>query len=301
MRMLGRAAVLGLFSLGIGALVFAREGAERAPPKLSAPQKTSPAPSVSARPERGALGLIMPREEADVAALTAGQLLSVSVGIGDRVRAGDLLATLDSSLATASLAAAEAKLGSARARHEVGLAESRSATAREQRVASLHAQKLVSAEELENAVRDREVSRLKALALQASLEERAASVSRLKAKRALFEVRAPFDGTVVACYADAGAAVSERQTIVRLISSEDLFVRFSASKHILGGLELGVHVCLRIEGAQAAEALAVVERIAPEVDPATQLMIVEARILESKQQLIAGQIVRVFAERLCEK
>lgn len=254
------------------------------------------APDARGERDRGALGLVLPQDAADVAALVAGTVIEVPVRIGDRVRAGDLLVSLDASLPAASVDAAQATLRADRANYEVALAQSRSAAARAERVAALFAKNLTSKEDLENAERDRNVARLKADALRASLAERQAQIARLSAERRLFDVRAPFEGTVVARYVEPGAAVSASaaRPIVRLISADRLFVRFAASRRTMSGLELGMRIRIRGEDS-GAEAFGVVERIAPEIDPATKVMIAEARLLDGKPVLVAGEVVRVFA------
>src|SRR5688572_9903778 len=151
MKLLGRSILVGLFSLGLAALVFARGAVERPAPAVESPPQPPRHTAAPHRVERGALGLVLPQEAADVSALAAGKVIAVPVRLGDRVRAGDLLASLDASLPAASLDAAEAALAAERARYEVAVAESQGASAREKRIAALGSQSLLSREEQENA------------------------------------------------------------------------------------------------------------------------------------------------------
>jgi len=239
----------------------------------------------------GALGIILPFEAADVAALVTGTVHALPVRIGDRVRAGDLLASLDAKVPTAALDAAGAALRAEQVRFEIALAESRGAVAREQRATALEGEGLTTRADQETAQRDREVAELRASALEASLAQHRASLERTKAELRLYEVRAPFAGSVVARYVDPGAAVtaSPPRPIVRLISSERLFVRFAASREVA----LGMLVLVRSEaGPSAREVVAEVERIAPQIQPGTDLVLAEARLRDAGE-FLSGEVVRV--------
>ncbi|MCD8495032.1 MAG: biotin/lipoyl-binding protein [Candidatus Pacebacteria bacterium] len=63
-------------------------------------------------------GLVEAASVADLGFAASGQVRTVSVGIGDRVRAGQVLATLDSSILAAELRDAEAQLAIARAQKD---------------------------------------------------------------------------------------------------------------------------------------------------------------------------------------
>jgi membrane fusion protein (multidrug efflux system)/multidrug efflux system membrane fusion protein len=108
-------------------------------------------------------------------------------------------------------------------------------------------------------------------------------------------VIAPISGAVAACHHDVGVRVSAGEALVRLISAEDVWVRFAVPSAESDWLALGRLVRVGTSppgGGCEAE----IRRIAPEVDPATDMVFVEACLLVGRGReagLRAGEIVRV--------
>src|SRR5689334_18783715 len=81
-----------------------RETAKETPPApaerpATAAQASTPPPSPAPTERQGWIGVVVTRESVDVTAESQGRLRAVHVSIGDRVRRGDAIATLDTSLA----------------------------------------------------------------------------------------------------------------------------------------------------------------------------------------------------------
>src|SRR4051795_201332 len=90
-----------------------------APPPTPAPHPVTPATpaaTVPAQPARpGWIGVVVARESVDVKADSQGRLQSMRVSIGDPVRKGDPIATLDTSLAAQDLEMARSVLSGSQA------------------------------------------------------------------------------------------------------------------------------------------------------------------------------------------
>src|SRR5688572_33134381 len=99
-------------------------------------------------------GVIAARETASISSRIVATIAGIRVKAGDRVRAGDVLITLDARDVTehtgqvrASAVAAEKALTQARAEQSAAEAEHRLATAWQKRIATLHARNSASEQE----------------------------------------------------------------------------------------------------------------------------------------------------------
>lgn len=278
------------------------------------PRRASNAGAVSTKPARGApaelksepegfMGLLLPRESADVGALVAGKLIAVHVRMGDRVRAGEPIATLDARLADADVAAAEAAVRSQEVEGALAQGAQTAAQAREQRVRSLTEHGLAPGEELLEASEESERAKLRVRASGSLLSQKLAQLQRLSLERHLMQVRAPFAGVVAARYLDPGAAVAlaGARPIVRVIS-EAMLLRVALPEAQAGSLVPGA-LLRAISATGELSVTARVERVAAEVDPVARVWIIEAGVEASPlantqhlpSQLTAGLVMRVQA------
>jgi len=259
-------------------------------PKLAA--KPAPAPVVE--PERkGWLGVVVSRESVDVTADSQGRLQAVYVSIGDRVKKGDRIASLDTRIAAQDLEMARSSLRGDEADERRAVDELAEAQARNDR-----RQKnpdFFSKEDLADAV-------LKAKTAGAALEvarsrtaEQRAKIRQLETSLGRNDVRAPFDGRVAERFADAGALVGPGTPVVRLISAGDLMVRAAVPPEEAHRLRPGNPVTATVRTLGLAVP-GTIQRIAPEVDAASQMVLIEVRLdltPESASRLQTGQVVDV--------
>ncbi len=107
--------------------------------------------------------------------------------------------------------------------------------------------------------------------------EQATRVRQLETSLSRNEIRAPFDGRVAERFADAGAVVDPGTRLVRLISAGDLLVRAAVPPEEARRLKEGdaVTVTVRTLGLRIPGTL---QRIAPEVDAASQMVLVEIHL-----------------------
>ncbi|WP_437570297.1 efflux RND transporter periplasmic adaptor subunit [Sorangium sp. So ce542] len=272
-------------------------GALRAAALPAAPAVNASPPDKSEPPRpahRGFVGVLLSHRSVDLAARNEGRLRAMHVRLGDRVAAGDLLATLDlqtlrsdTAIATAALGGAEVALS--RAREELAEAEER-----HRRKQALAAEGLASGEDLSAAEHQTAVAKLQVDAAAAALREKRARVGHLRSVEADTEIRAPFAGRVVARYAEPGESVDTTQPILRLISDDGLLVRFAVPEE--HRVEVTENASVRVR-AGAVDLRGTVETIAPEIDAVSRAVVVEARIEPGdapREPLVAGEMARVF-------
>lgn len=250
-------------------------------------------PPTETAEDEGWVGVVVAREAVDVAAEVPGRVQSVAVRPGDRVAPGDLLARLDTSQLSQDLAMAEASLDAVEAEVRRTRSALQEATTRYERRAA--APDTFSREELTATEMEKETAEAAAAAAEARQREQTARVRQLRESLAKTDVRAPFEGTVALRYLDPGATVVPGTPIVRLITSDELLVRFAAPPEEAAELDVGdpVEILLETSGARVTGEVA---QVAPEIDSASQMIFVEARLDRATRggPARSGLVARVF-------
>ncbi|HEU4994122.1 MAG TPA: biotin/lipoyl-binding protein, partial [Gemmatimonadaceae bacterium] len=211
-------------SLAVGGLSACGGGERVSDVKAREPIAVTVVPVVASdsaeRLEAG--GVVAAQESASVSSRLLATIVSVRVKAGERVRAGDVLVTLDARDATAhalqvraSAVAAEKGLTRARSEQSAAEAEHRLATAWQKRIAALHARNSATDQE-----RDEADARLSAAAAQlagaqagvegadAQLASARAAFGVATATESFTTLRAPFDGLVTERLTDPGNLAS---------------------------------------------------------------------------------------------
>jgi len=215
----------------------------------------APAPAALPHPGIAAEGRVTayPGAEVDVSAERAGRVLRVLVKEGDSVRAGALLAQLDSDELRASHAQALARIAEAEA--EIRLAEASLARQR-----SLVEQGIATAQALDQARRDIETA-------SARRETASAEADLYAAQLAKTWILAPISGTVTERAVDAGERVEPGTLVFRVADLARLRVEGEADEADAGALAVDAAVTITADGYPDAAWRGHVERVADDVTP----------------------------------
>lgn len=269
-----------LLAVALGALVAARIARQEPAAEVRAAPTSKPRAERKLEGDpRGFVGVIFPRQQVDLAADVSARVMDVKVQLGTPLKKGEVVASLDADSLRRELAAAAAAARAARV-------ESSSAKERAERYAK-HAEAISGDERIAAA------SQSKVSAARAS--EASARVDQLRVLVERAAIVAPFDGVIAARYVDPGALVTPGQPIARLISGDDLWVRFAIPEDQAGTVKVKSCVEVRVE-AQEVPALGLVEMVAPQVDTELRMLVVEAQLQMPdawKQGLQAGLAARV--------
>ena len=182
-----------LLSVPLTAALLATAGAHAAPVATAVAQ---------VGPAGGALsldGALQPVRQATLAAQTGGNVLSLSVKAGDRVRAGQAIARVDERDAQAGLLRSDAAVAQAEA-------EARNARLAAERTRELRSQGFVS-----QAALDQAETSLKAA--QSGVQQAQAGRSQAALQRGFATITAPFDAVVLATHLEAGDLASPGRAI----------------------------------------------------------------------------------------
>lgn len=277
-----------LVAASAGCTAQARErdpAAPNAPPPAAAGKsdvsaKVAAPPVAPPRTERTSATLelagdLRPDQSADLGFKIGGQLLSVRVKRGERVKRGQVLATLAATEARAQLAQAEAAVAQARA--QVELAHDNEA----------RASSLVAA----NAAPGSQATAVK---LQSRIAEAAllqATAARDLANATLHnhELVAPFDGEVVKVPDGVGQIVTPGTLLFRLESLDKLVLRTTVSESDVDRIKAGDEVVIDSLGKKVKGKVRLVLR---SLEASSRRAPVEVAVPNESRSLIAGSYVR---------
>lgn len=219
-------------------------------------------------------GPLVAPQTAIVRAKAGGTLLTLAVAEGSRVKAGQLLATIDAAEVSSRLAERQALVESARA----ALAQAERTHNNNQRLAD---QQFISPTALEQS----------RAALDAARAQERAALAQLDTVRVASRdtrIVAPIDGIVAKRHAVAGEKVSAEQSVVTIVDLARLELAGSVGTHEVSQLSPGVPVQVRVEGVDQVVG-GKIARIAPAAEPGTRSIGVTIELPNPKETLRAGQ------------
>lgn len=297
--LLGGCVALVAIGLSAPAIVSTRGPVTQPQPRpVSTPQSDSHIVDHTGEAERtgedGFLGVVVARQSVELSAKFDGTLERLDVQVGDHVKGGTPIARLDGRSIARDLAMAEAALRVAEAEHDRLVIELQDASARRVRLHGIA--ELVPREQLTGAESQEDMAAARLRGSVADLAGKRAQTDQLKEKVRDVTIVAPFDGTIAARYVDSGTTVSRSAPIVRMISPASVVVRFAVPEEQAAGVAVGREVTVQVVSA-GLTAAGVIETIAPEIDAALRMVVVEARfvaIAGRTDTVPAGAIARVL-------
>jgi RND family efflux transporter MFP subunit len=224
-------------------------------------------------------GTVVSTRAAGVSTAVAGLVEAVKVDLGDRVGEGDTLIELDRALALQDVRRAEAALSEAEAR----LADEN----RRLRVA-------------ERLIKRGNVPQNELEARQAEARIATAAVERLKAEAARERERlrrhtiyAPFSGVVARKVTEAGEWVSPGETVVELVSTDNLRVDIPVPQNYYPQLAAEAPVEVEFDALPGTAFKAERAALVPVSDPRARTFTLRVRLAESDAPLTPGMSARV--------
>jgi len=245
------------------------------------PVPTATVQSSAAASSYGLDGVIQAVKQSTVAAQATGRIASFAVKAGDKVRAGQVLATIDDR---------EAQVGTQRAQAQISQADAelRNAKAQMERTRDLQAQGFVSKAALDTA-------NMQLQAAQAQREQAAASGRQSSLAQGYTRVTAPMDGWVLQTFAQAGDLAVPGTPLLVVYAPQPLraVVQVPASRS--AAVRQAKQTAVVVDGGNGAQSMTPLNRLeVPSSDPVSQTT--EWRMdLPAKEaaNLLPGQQVRV--------
>lgn len=203
--------------------------------------------------------------EALVTARAAGEIRQIHVEEGDRVKAGDLLVTLDGE--RLRLAAVESRARLAKLEQEY------------RRQVELHEKGLVASVNFED--------------LKFSLDAERAAFKLAELRYSYTRITAPIDGVVTARLVKPGQFLNESDPVLQVTDPDSMIARIRVPQSELGKFALGQQATLSFDALPGLQQPAVVSRISPTVDPGTGTFRIQFELQQARSGIAAGMFARV--------
>lgn len=304
------------FQLGLAVLVLVAIGAALLWPRAIEVQIVSAVlttPS-SQYHELTASGFVVAQRRAAVASKATGRLLELNVREGSTVKSGELLARLDASDVQAQLAVAQAAVGQAQALAAQSSAllrqsqvEFGNADAELARTRQLQDQGFLSPQALDAAQRRLDAARAGVASAQAGVAQGQSGIVQAQAQLAVqrvnqgyTEIRAPFDGVVLAKNANVGDlitpfsnAAGSQGAVVTLADLSTLEVEADVSEGSLSKVKVGQPVEIQLDALPGQRFRGQVASIVPTVDRAKATVMTKVRFEQLDARVLPEMSAKV--------
>ncbi|HEX2917139.1 MAG TPA: efflux RND transporter periplasmic adaptor subunit [Edaphobacter sp.] len=259
-------------------------------------------------------GEFIPFQEVELHAKVAGYIRKINVDIGDKVRAGQVLATLEIPELTAQVSGAEA--GVRHSQEEIGLAKSQVARAEAdhnalhmayERLKQAAAARpgMIAQQEIDDAQAKDSASEAQVAVAKATLSAQMQQVDIAKAEHLHYsslasysQITAPFDGIVTWRYADTGALIQAGTSnagsmpVVKVAEVKILRLRLPVPESLAGYVREGDTADVKVQ-ATGDHFTGKVVRTTGALDRTTRSLQVEVDVPNPKSTLTPGMYADV--------
>ena len=259
------------------------------------PTASAPANAVSASDPESFIttGPLVAEQQADVGAERDGRVVEISVQLGDRVKAGQLLARLDDRMLRAACDMQKARIAVAQAEVRNWKAEQESAHADLRRADVLLEEKILSQENWE-------VSKYKVDETTAQVERFQSEVNAAEAELASSNVQleqsrivAPFAGVVGRSSVRPDQQVKAENPLFWITAESPLRVLFTVPETLMASFNTGKHLDLTTADYPGLHQEGRIYRVSPVVDPASGSVQVIGAIDHASPRLKPGMTMQV--------
>jgi RND family efflux transporter MFP subunit len=234
-------------------------------------------------------GNLMPQTRVGVLPKLGGILSRVSVGIGDRVRAGQVVATLDRREIDAQVDAAAAAVNVAHAGVESAEAALANANLELERAKNLFERGAMPKQRLDAAETARRASAAQRDLAQATLAQAEAALRRAREVQRDATLTSPIDGVVVERNYDAGSLVGPGdEPVVAVADMRTMKLEAGVSELQAGRLRVGMPVRVTAQARPGDVFEGRLAAIAPEVDARNRHFAIEVRVANPTAVLLSG-------------
>ncbi|MCC9604708.1 efflux RND transporter periplasmic adaptor subunit [Blastopirellula sp. JC732] len=242
-------------------------------------------------------GEIQAEEETVIFPRISGYLRKWHVDIGDQVKAGQLLAEIDTPEVDQQLQQAEATVEQLKARREVAETKLELARFTLERLQRLVISKAASQQAFDEGQAEFSVAQHQIKVADADIAAGMAELQRIKEMQSFAQVFAPFDGTITQRSIDLGQLVTsgndQAQSLFRLERTDLLRVIVHVPQIYASGIKAGEEAPLVVRELPHKTFTGRVERTARAIDMQTRTMRTEIAVDNSAGLLLPGAYVRV--------
>jgi RND family efflux transporter MFP subunit len=278
-------------------------GPQAVTPVLAA-SETAPAPAPPATPAAShdasfvASGPLLVENQVDLAARRPGTVTKILADVGQSVRQGQLLASLDDRQLVAERDGAQASLNSAQADLQDWQAETKVAEADFRRADAMYKAQLNTQEQVEHARYKWEGSVYEIDKGKQELLQRQAALQAVSLELEKTHIRAPFDGVVARRYVRLGQEVATGDRLFWVTAIRPLQVKFTLPEKLIGQIKRGQVLNVTCADAPGTDHPARVLQVSPVVDPSSGTFEVLAQIIQPTPSLRPGMTASIRLEKM---
>jgi RND family efflux transporter MFP subunit len=253
-------------------------------------------------------GNIQAVTEAPVLARASGYIKTRSVDIGDRVKAGQVLAEIEAPeldqqilQAQAAIDQAQSTIEQSQAALQQGQSNENLARITADREQRLFDRNVVSRQENDTAQMQYAAQQANVQALGKAVAAATSSASAVKANLARLHdlknyltVRAPFAGVITVRNVDVGALVNEGSTLLyRIAQTDRLRTYLNVPQADAGNVRVGQHAVLSVPDLGGRKFSGIVTRTSNALDPASRTLLTEVQVDNPGGALMPGMYSQV--------
>ncbi len=235
-------------------------------------------------------GNVQPLEETTLYARASGFVRKWMVDIGDKVRAGQLLAEIETPEVDQELDQAQAQLAQALPTLERSRANRELSAANLRRYEALTPAGVTSQADLDARRAQARADEADVRVAEATISNQRANIRRLTQIRAFANVTAPFAGTITQRWAEVGALVTagNGQPLYKVAALDPARVFIQVPQDVAPSVRAGISAKVTVREYPGRAFQATVARSAGELDATTRTMTTELRVPNSDGALMPG-------------
>jgi macrolide-specific efflux system membrane fusion protein len=209
--------IFAVLAIAVGLVIYTVEAPADAPQYLTATVERGDIENAVL-----ATGLLEGVKQVDVGAQVSGQLKSLKVKVGDKVKKGQWLAEIDPLILQNTLRKAQVDEENLQAQRRATAAQLKQAKSVYERYKGLQADESVSRQDFEDAESTFQVQQANLLSLDAQIKSAHIQIDTAKVNLAYTRINAPIDGDVVGIVTQEGQTVIASQLAPVLLKLADL-------------------------------------------------------------------------------
>lgn len=238
-------------------------------------------------------GSVQPLEETVVYPRSSGYVQKWLFDIGDKVKAGAVLADIDTPEIDQQLDQARAQLAQAKAGLVQAEANKNLSVTTLDRYKKLVPQGVASQQELDQKQAQAVVDEANVSVARATIESQQANVRRLTEMKSWAHVTAPFGGTVNARMIERGALVSPTTPLFKISADDPMRVFVQVPQDVAPSVRTDVSAQVSVREYPGRTFDGKVARAAGSLDPSSRTMNTEIRVPNPKGELLGGMYAQV--------
>ncbi len=228
-----------------------------------------------------AQGTLEPKDYVDVGAQISGQLKTIYVKIGDKVKEGELLAELDPKTYQSRVQGDEARIKSLEAQHAQQKAQADYDRLQWERTVKLKDSKAISQQEAEEKEKALKISEATVASIEAQIAEAQASLETDKINLGYTKIFAPMAGVVADIPVRVGQTLNANQTtptILQIANMEVMTIRAQVAEADIMRLKPGMEASFVTLGAMERKWKGTIRQILPTPEVVNDVVLFEALI-----------------------